>query len=630
MEDPTVTVQIPARESNSVEVPSAKRPTRSLGDRTWWLWPLLAGILLVGVIFSREEYVAFVATSWVIFGITALSLDLIWGRGGVLSLGQTVLSGIGGYAGGILAINYADLTGNTLVWALPAGAVGGSVGALAIGWLMFYARMGLLQQTILTYTCTLLMWTLMESYDATFGDAVVGGRNGLSNIPGFVIGFGDDASKLGSRWMFVTVLVIAVAILIGTKRLMRSPFGTVIDCIRLDADKTDLLGFDTRRYQLKLFVLSGAIAGLSGALFALWSNFINPSIFSVQDALLIPIYVLVGGIGTLSGAFVGAVAVGWLSFWLGGGSGGGQTTLILGACLILLVRFNRSGLYGIISSLWSRLPHKQRTVTATTDSTAVRVDFDLLGELRGGQREPGEISLSTIEATKTFGGVKPVDAVTQQFLPGRVRCVIGPNGAGKSSFLKVCTGAYKPESGQVVVNGVDVSTTDPHRRVRQGLGIKNQKAQVFSDLDVRTNLWVAAYSRTGDSNEADKNAHAMLEMLGMTEGADRDAGDLSHGEQQWLDIGMVLCLAPDVILLDEPAAGMTVDERQQLAALVRALAETAAVVVVEHDMAFVQELDPEVTVLHQGAVFTQGDIEQVRNDERVLDIYLGRREHVRD
>lgn len=155
-----------------------------------------------------------------------------------------------------------------------------------------------------------------------------------------------------------------------------------------------------------------------------------------------------------------------------------------------------------------------------------------------------------------------------------------------------------------------------------------QKAQVFADLDVRTNLWVAAYARHRDEKQAHETATSMLQMLGMVSIAERLAGDLSHGQQQWLDIGMVLSLAPAVLLLDEPAAGMTTDERKQLAVLARGLCDSAVVIIVEHDMDFIRSLDPEVTVLHQGAVFAEGDIETIRADERVLDIYLGRREHV--
>ena len=157
-----------------------------------------------------------------------------------------------------------------------------------------------------------------------------------------------------------------------------------------------------------------------------------------------------------------------------------------------------------------------------------------------------------------------------------------------------------------------------------------QKAQVFDELTVQQNLWIAAYSQERDKKKADFTSNNMMKMLDMSDLASRSASALSHGEQQWLDIGMVLCLSPDVILLDEPAAGMTKSERQQLSKLVRALAKTSVVVVVEHDMDFVRTLDAEVTVLHQGAVFAQAEIEELQKNDQVLEIYLGRRGNVRD
>jgi ABC-type uncharacterized transport system ATPase subunit len=276
---------------------------------------------------------------------------------------------------------------------------------------------------------------------------------------------------------------------------------------------------------------------------------------------------------------------------------------------------------------------QKKKVAAEVDAShefGVQVNEKLLNQLC--EKPPGRlnITLETRDALKKFGGVTPVDHVSQTFKMGKVRCIIGPNGAGKSSYLKTCTGAYKPDAGAVLLGGKNVTDIDPFRRVNLGLGIKMQKAQVFHELKVRQNHWVAAYSRDRDRIKADRVANDMMKMLGMTRHANRPASELSHGEQQWLDVGMVLCLSPDVILLDEPAAGMTKEERRQLSDLIKALSKSSAVVVVEHDMDFIRTLDADVTVLHQGSVFAQGDIEELRKDERILDIYLGRREHVID
>lgn len=589
-----------------------------------------AGAVVLALVFAGQidPYLAFVATSWVIFGLLGLSLDVVWGRGGLLSLGQTAFYGLGGYFGSVVAINLAPATGNSLIWALPAGAAFGTLAAAALGYVIFFARMGPLQSTILSYTFTLLLWSVTQTFKLDVGEASIGGDNGLSNIPGIVLGFGEDAEPLGPNAAFAAAIVIAALLYFFTRWLMRGTFGRIVDCIRIDAEKTELLGYDVRKYQLLNFSYSGALAGLAGALFGLWANYLNPSIFSVQEALLVPIYVLVGGLGTLSGAFLGALAIGALSFFLGGGAVGGQTTLILGGVLILLVLFLQNGILGGLGNLWRKaLPDPNE---AARNAGAVKIDSTVLGEiLEDAAKDAGPAkNLGTVEAFKQFGGVIPVNKVTQSFTPGKPYSLIGPNGAGKSSFLKTCVGMYKPEGGTVTLGDEDITKGPIFDRVRKGMGVKNQKPQVFGELTVADNLWTAAFARTKDRVKAEDVAAKILNMLGLEGQSDVQASALSHGQQQWLDIGMVLCLAPRVVLLDEPAAGMTNEETRELSSLVRTLAKHTTVVVVEHDMEFVRTLEGHVTVLHQGEVFAEGDIEALRADDRVLDIYLGRGEHV--
>ncbi|WP_206956599.1 ABC transporter permease subunit [Trinickia acidisoli] len=627
-------------------MPSLRHSTHGAQRRGLYL---LAGIVLLLVIGASvaDPYLSYVATSWLIFGLAGLSLDLVWGRGGFLSLCQSALYGIGGYVGSIVAINFSPLTGDTLIWSLPAGALAGALLAGALGAAIFYGRMGPLQGTILTYACTLLLWTASVSLNVQVGAATVGGDNGLSGIPNMVLGFGADAAALTPRAGFICVLAIAVAIGVAASSLMRSPFGRVIDCIRMNVDKAELLGYDVRRYQTVLFALSGGIAGIAGALYGAWSHYLSPSIFSAQEALMLPIYVLVGGLGTLIGPFMGAALVGGLSFWLGGGVIGGQTTLVMGVCLILLVLFLREGLLGALLKRKQdgRTPGQARVDTAVAHSPSgltqasarvsaegvdtPKIDLARLADLRAPLANHSP-SMSADRLVKAFGGVVPVREVSLRFSPGRVRCLIGPNGAGKSSLLRCCTGVYALDSGRLELNGRDMSRAKPFERVRAGLGVKMQVAQVFDAISVRENLWIAAYAKSHDADEASRHADDMLRVIGQSAIGERLAGELSHGEQQWLDIGMVLCSSPDVILLDEPAAGMTGAERRELCALIRALASHSVVIVVEHDMDFVRELDAHVTVLHRGEVFAEGDIEALRNDDRILDIYLGRRKHVLD
>ena len=313
---------------------------------------------------------------------------------------------------------------------------------------------------------------------------------------------------------------------------------------------------------------------------------------------------------------------------LGGGAAGGQTTLILGVVLILLVLFLHNGFLGALDKLWKRyLPDPN---DAARNAGAVKIDTEVLdGILIEAARQAGPAkNLTTDEAFKKFGGVIPVNKVTRNFEPGKPYALIGPNGAGKSSFLKTCVGLYKPEAGKIMLDDEDITKAPIFDRVHKGMGVKNQKPQVFGEKTVYENLWIAAYARTKDGRAADTIRDRILGMLGMEAQSGVEASALSHGQQQWLDIGMVLCLAPRVVLLDEPAAGMTNEETRELSLLVRTLAKHTTVVVVEHDMEFVRTLEGHVTVLHQGKLFAEGDIETLRANDAVLDIYLGRNEHV--
>lgn len=601
----------------------------------WWLNPLATGVGLAILAARVDEYLLYVATSWIAFGLLGTSLSLVWGQGGFLSLGQTAFYGIGGYVASVVAINFTPLTGNNLVWILPVGAFSGAIVAALVGYFIFFGRLGPVQGTILTYTFTLVLWTGSIGLTIQVGDAVVGGDNGMSNIPALTLAWGDGALPLEPLGMFLTVLSIAIALFILMRAVLRTPYGLVIDGIRMNDAKTEMLGYDIRLCRLVLFMISGALAGVAGGLFAAWATYINPTVFSIGEALLVPIYVLVGGRSNLASGFIGAAAVGGLSFWLGGGVIGGQTTLALGLILILLVVFLPDGLAGAFAILrrWLFSGYRRKPVE---DGAMARINVNAADGLPESSAadsgtdagESGSV-LQTIGLRKAFGGVLATDNVSIAFEPNRIRCLIGPNGAGKSTFLHVCMGLHKVDGGRVILESRDITDWPPFARVRKGLAIKLQVAQVYEEFTVWENLWIAAYSRTREKTAARDIAERVLAVIGLGDKRGWLGGELSHGEQQWLDIGMVLCLTPKVILLDEPTAGMTPEETMQTAALIRRLARRASVVVVDHDMEFVRKLEAEITVLHQGAIFAEGRIEELRRNERVLDIYLGRRQSVK-
>jgi ABC-type uncharacterized transport system ATPase subunit len=237
-----------------------------------------------------------------------------------------------------------------------------------------------------------------------------------------------------------------------------------------------------------------------------------------------------------------------------------------------------------------------------------------------------EAVVETIDLTKRFGGVTAVDRVNFTLKERELRCLIGPNGAGKSTFFKCLTGQYRLDSGngRVLIRGTDVVGMRPDQIVRMGVGIKTQVPSVMNGLTVAENLWLAA-RRTHGWARCGAEVQRVIDEVGLGEIARRVVGELAHGQRQMVEIGIVLAQDPWLVLLDEPAAGITGAEVERLVGLVGQINRTASVIVVDHDMEFVRMLGAEITVFHQGAVLTEGPPDKVLSDERVREVYIGNR-----
>ena len=224
---------------------------------------------------------------------------------------------------------------------------------------------------------------------------------------------------------------------------------------------------------------------------------------------------------------------------------------------------------------------------------------------------------------KRFGGVRAIAGVDFALADGELRCLIGPNGAGKSTFFKMITGQLRPTAGQIMFAGTDITRAAAHQIGRLGIGIKNQVPDVFDGLPVRENLWLAA-RRANVGPQAQILVHEIAQRLELADIADRVVGELAHGQRQWVEIGMVLARKPRLILLDEPSAGMSLEETNRTAVLIREVNRTATIIVVEHDMQFIRQIATKVTVFHQGQILVEDSFERIMTDARVRDVYLGR------
>ncbi len=235
--------------------------------------------------------------------------------------------------------------------------------------------------------------------------------------------------------------------------------------------------------------------------------------------------------------------------------------------------------------------------------------------------------------TVSFDGFKALNGLSLVIEPGEMRAIIGPNGAGKTTMMDVVTGKARPDEGSILFDGrVDLTALDEAEVASLGIGRKFQKPTVFEGHTVNDNIELAleADRRVRSSlfwRASGENRHRIdqiLERIKLSEQRHRLAGTLSHGQKQWLEIGMLLAQDPKLLLVDEPAAGMTDAETEDTVALLRDIAQSHSVVVVEHDMSFVRGLEARVTVLHEGAVLAEGPLDQVSADARVVEVYLGR------
>ncbi|MCY1667661.1 ATP-binding cassette domain-containing protein [Rhizobium sp. SL86] len=232
--------------------------------------------------------------------------------------------------------------------------------------------------------------------------------------------------------------------------------------------------------------------------------------------------------------------------------------------------------------------------------------------------------LKTEHLTMRFGGVVANDDICFTLQEMELRCLIGPNGAGKSTFFKSLTGQQTPTSGTIAFRGQPITGKLPHEIARMGIGIKTQVPNVFNGLSVRENIWLAA-RRKATPNGLPKLVASVLDLIRLTPESERIVATLSHGQRQWVEIGMVLAAEPDLILLDEPAAGMTDEETLRTADIIRDINQSRAIVVVEHDMAFIRLIAKTVTVFHQGRVLIEDTVDTVLADQRVRDVYLGKK-----
>jgi urea transport system ATP-binding protein len=276
--------------------------------------------------------------------------------------------------------------------------------------------------------------------------------------------------------------------------------------------------------------------------------------------------------------------------------------------------------------------HRPKMLRGRTESGGRQAGFSHVAQAGEVDVTHGRI-LYLEDVSVSFDGFKAIDKLSLDIAPGELRCIIGPNGAGKTTMMDIITGKTRPDEGTVFFGStIDLLRYTEPEIAQMGIGRKFQKPTVFEQLTVFENLELALKTDKGvkpsmffrlDSGQGDRLAE-VLHTIHLAASLGRPAGALSHGQKQWLEIGMLLMQDPKLLLLDEPVAGMTDDETARTAELFLELKGRHSLMVVEHDMSFIKSISEIVTVLSEGSVLAQGTLEEVQNDERVIEVYLGR------
>ena len=576
---------------------------------------LFAWFLALPLLMSAANSTVSLGTEIVVFTLLAIAYNLLMGYTGLVSFGHSAFFGLGGYAAGLTQIHVAQGMGVPLLAGVAAAALAGA----AIGFLLMRKRG-------VYFSLLTLAFTQMFFYIVYGATAVTGGENGLGGIERFPVSLGPLRLDLADkRVYYYAAAALAAAAIWLLWRIVHSPFGRVLEAIRENEQRASFVGYDVKRYKLTAFVVSCAFSGLAGALYTFLLNFAYPESLHVTMAGEIAAMTLVGGMRSFVGPAVGAAVFvfmrdtlsSWTQNWL----------IYFGVIFIAFVMFSPNGIVGVAERLRGL---RRRAEVAGHAPPAAAVAAPAAAP---GPAAAVETLLEVRGLTRRFGALAAVDGASFQVRRGELRSIIGPNGAGKTTLFNLLTGLLPADGGEARVRGTAITALLPHRIVALGVSRSFQIISVFHALTVFENVRIAAqakhrcrFAMLADSRSfADLNDEALglLAAVGLADKAGAVAANLSHGDQRLLEIALALATRPELLLLDEPLAGLAAHERVRVADLIRTLHRSLTIVLIDHDIDQVLALSDRITVLHQGRVIAEGGPAEIQQNADVQTAYLG-------
>ena len=564
------------------------------------------GLFAVGAVLALtvNDYYVFVLANVALLAVVGIGLNVLIGLTGQVSFGHVGFYAIGAYTVAILTTQ-AGMS-FWLAWpiaALLAAAMGALLALPALRVKGPYLAM-----------ITIAFGFIVEHGIVEMRD-LTGGQNGIMGIIAPSLG----SLAQGERAVALLALAAAAVALAGYAWLSRGTWGAGMRAVRDSETAAASLGLNPLVIKVVAFAVSAACAGAAGALFAPLSSFVTPHTFGFVQSILFVLVVLLGGAGSVAGPIVGALIVGLLPELLS--SLEEFRLLFFGLLLLVVLWVAPEGMVGLVRSVVRRL----RPVTAPLPSAAVATDFALPQRPRA--------ALSAQGLTMQFGGVRAVQALSLTAQAGAVTSLIGPNGAGKSTALNMLSGFYRPTEGTFSLGEERLAGASALSLARRGIARTYQTSQLFGGLTVEENVALAmtggrlgALFGAGRLRDDDRlgQARALLAWCGYTGSPAARAADLPHVDRRLVEIARALALDPTVLLLDEPAAGLSREDKERLAALLRRIADAGlGVLLVEHDMALVMGISDHVVVLDAGQWLAEGNPATVQADPKVQQAYLG-------
>ena len=643
---PTRTPRLPVwARSSSIELAASRR--------RFWRHSGLA--VALGVLLLLAPQLGVTANSTREFALTALyvisvmGLNLVFGLAGQVTLGPAATFAVGAYAGGLLAEN----VGWNPITAIPAAigiaiVVGLLIGAPAL-------RVGGFYLAMVTAIAALAIPSIVDLYPAN-PPAGTGGEDGMA-VPMLHIGSNTFTGNADYRLIIVVTLVCALLI----ANVARTSWGRWFECLKISPLGTDALGVSVYRAKVTAFALSAAFGGLAGALYAPYEGYISPLQFGFSLSTAFFVALVIGGLGSMWGPLLGCVIYYLGPYYLLPSSVNALwQQVIFGVLIIAVVMLLPNGVAAGLGDLWGfvlkrlgRRPAQPafdpaRELAAEPSDERTAEQHRALGErtatelppllARAGARTAGEPVLVTEGVSKRFGGIVALDGAGLTVRSSEITALIGPNGSGKTTLLNVCSGFLAPDAGRVWVAGQDVGKLSAYRRARAGMARTFQHPVIFVGLSGTENVMAGCRegrpptlatmfglpnSRRHERIAAER-AEALLHALGAEHLITAQAAKTSLADARILDLARALALDPVVLVLDEPAAGLGLDEIAVLEALIRAAANAGiGVLLVEHDVAFVARIADHVVALDRGRVIADGAPAEVRSHPAVLESYFG-------